>query len=58
MSASTNTAPEKIIIRLPDGWRDVIKAEAKKSHRTMTGEVVAAIELAMSLKGVSLDPAP
>ena len=47
----------KFMMRLPDGWRDTIKAEAKKSHRSMNAEIIAAIEIAMRLKGVSLESA-
>jgi len=42
-------------VRLPDGWRDVIKSEAKKAHRSMNAEIVAAIETAMRIKGVQLE---
>ena len=45
------------MLRLPDGWRDKIKNEAQKSHRSMNAEIVAAIEDAMSIKGVQLDAA-
>lgn len=43
-------------LRLPDGWRDIIKGEAKKAHRSMNAEIIAAIEAAMRIKGVQLDP--
>ena len=46
---------DRYIIRLPDGWRDVIKAEAQRSHRSMNAEIIAAIEIAMRLKGVQLE---
>lgn len=42
-------------LRLPDGWRDVIKEEAKKARRSMNAEIVAAIETAMRVKGVGLE---
>ena len=42
-------------VRFPDGWRDVIKAEAKKGHRSMNAEILAAIETAMRIKGVQLE---
>lgn len=51
-----STLADKIVVRLPDGWRDVIKAEAQKSRRTMSAEVVVAIEEAMQARGVSLEP--
>lgn len=42
-------------LRLPDGWRGKIKDEAKKSHRSMNAEIIAAIETAMRIKGVQLE---
>lgn len=45
------------MVRLPDGWRDTIKAEAKKAHRSMNAEIIAAIETAMRIKGVQLETA-
>lgn len=44
-------------LRLPNGWRDAIKAEAKKNHRPMNSEILAAIETAMRIKGVKLESA-
>lgn len=46
---------DKFLLRLPDGWRDTIKAEAKKNHRAMNSEILAAIETAMRIKGVQLN---
>jgi len=43
------------MLRLPNGWRDTIKDEAKKAHRSMNAEVLSAIETAMRIKGVHLD---
>lgn len=51
----TAQTSDKVMLRLPDGWRKAIKIEAIKSHRTMNGELVAAIEAGMKLKGVQLD---
>lgn len=48
---------DKYMLRLPDGWRDKIKAEAQKGHRSMNAEIVAAIETAMRIKGVQLEGA-
>lgn len=45
---------DKYMLRLPDGWRDTIKNEAKKAHRSMNAEIIAAIETAMRIKGVQL----
>lgn len=45
---------DKFLLRLPDGWRDALKAEAAKSHRAVNSEIIAAIEVAMRIKGVQL----
>lgn len=44
-------------LRLPAGWRGVLKAEAKKEHRSMNAEIVLAIQTAMRIKGVNLENA-
>lgn len=49
------SAPDQYMLRLPRGWRDVVKEEAKKGHRSMNAEILAAIETAMRIKGVNLD---
>lgn len=46
-----------INVRLPDGWRDALKARAAKNRRSMNSEILAAIETAMRIKGVQLDAA-
>ena len=51
----TNRDSDKFMLRLPIGWRSVVKGEAKKGHRSMNAEIVAAIETAMRIKGVSLE---
>lgn len=48
---------DQVLLRLPDGWRGAIKVEAKKNHRSMNSEIIAAIETAMRIKGVHLDAA-
>lgn len=48
---------DKFMMRLPDGWRDAIKVEAARNHRSMNAEILAAIEVAMRIKGVQLEPA-
>lgn len=48
---------DKFMLRLPEGWRDTVKDEAKKSHRSMNAEIIAAIETAMRIKGVQLERA-
>lgn len=55
MTKNPSQMADRFQIRLPDGWRDIIKREAKKGHRTMNAEIVAAIETAMRIKGVQLD---
>lgn len=51
----SRTTTDQYMLRLPGGWRDVIKTEAKKGHRSMNAEIVAAIEVAMKQKGVQLE---
>lgn len=48
----------RFIVRLPEAWRAAIKDEAKKQHRSMNAEILAAIEDAMSRKGVNLIERP
>ncbi|WP_191569528.1 Arc family DNA-binding protein [Paracoccus yeei] len=48
---------DRFIIRLPDGWRDVMKAEATRNRRSMNAEFVDAIAVAMRIKGVQLESA-
>lgn len=31
-------------VRLPDGWRDAIKARAARNRRSMNSEILAALE--------------
>lgn len=49
---------DKFMIRLPNGWRDTIKGEAKKAHHSMNAEILNAIQVAMRMKGVQLDATP
>ena len=46
---------DRFMIRLPDGWRDTIKKEAKASHHSMNSEILNAIAVAMRIKGVQLE---
>jgi predicted HicB family RNase H-like nuclease len=46
---------DQFMLRLPPGWRDIVREEAKKSHRSMNSEILSAIETAMRIKGVQLD---
>lgn len=57
MEARVHRNADKYMLRLPDGWRSALKAEAQKSHRSMNAEIVAAIETAMRIKGVPLEKA-
>lgn len=57
MEAKHLQEAEKFVVRLPSGWRGAIKAEAKKGHRSMNAEIIAAIETAMRIKGVRLESA-
>ncbi len=46
---------DQYMLRLPDGWREAIKAEAKKERTSMNSYILNAIEVAMRIKGVQLD---
>ncbi len=35
---------DRVNIRLPDGWRDAIKARAAANRRSMNQEILAALE--------------
>lgn len=48
---------DQFVVRLPAGWRDAIRGEAKRARRSMNSEIVAAIEAAMAAKGIQIaDP--
>lgn len=49
---------DRFMIRLPDGWRDTIKAEAARNRRPMNAEILVLIETAMRIKGVPLEATP
>lgn len=51
----TTRGSRQFPLRLPDGWREKIKAEAEKQRRSMNAEIIVAIETAMQIKGVSLE---
>lgn len=48
------------MLRLPDGWRDAIKARAAKNRRSMNSEILAALESVVSAAAgaVSANPSP
>lgn len=35
---------DKFMLRLPDGWRDVLKVRAARNRRSMNQEILAALE--------------
>lgn len=35
---------DQVAVRLPDGWRDAIKARAARNRRSMNSEILAALE--------------
>ncbi|QEW18999.1 Arc-like DNA binding domain protein [Marinibacterium anthonyi] len=35
---------DKFMLRLPDGWREVIKELAQRNRRSMNQEILAALE--------------
>lgn len=57
MKMENRVLKDSYMLRLPNGWRDTIKAEASKSHRSMNAEIISAIETAMRIKGVQLEGA-
>ncbi|MBX8827998.1 Arc family DNA-binding protein, partial [Ochrobactrum sp. SFR4] len=38
---------DKVIVRLPDGMRDQIKAHAEANNRSMNAEIVSLLSVAM-----------
>ncbi|WP_103171610.1 Arc family DNA-binding protein [Paracoccus sp. SY] len=40
----TSRESDKFMLRLPDGWREAIKARAAINRRTMTQEILTALE--------------
>lgn len=40
----TRQAQDKFMLRLPDGWREVIKELAQRNRRSMNQEILAALE--------------
>lgn len=45
---------DQYMLRLPNGWRKIVKDEAAKTRRSMNAEILAAIETAMRIKGIDL----
>jgi plasmid stability protein len=52
---------DRFIIRLPDGWRDAIKARAAANRRSMNQEILTALECVVGAaavgQGVETGPA-
>lgn len=40
----TRQPNDKFMLRLPDGWRDVIKVRAARNRRSMNNEILEMIE--------------
>lgn len=40
----SRTLSDKFMLRLPDGMREQIRAEAEANHRSMNAEIVAALD--------------
>lgn len=43
------TFSERYIVRMPDGWRDAIKARAAQNRRSMNQEILSALECALGV---------
>lgn len=48
---------DRFLCRLPNGWRDAIRDEATRNHRSMNAEVTACLETAFRVKGIALPEA-
>lgn len=44
MTEPAKKRPDQFLLNLPDGWRATIKARAEQNRRTMTQEILAALE--------------
>ncbi|WP_334061368.1 Arc family DNA-binding protein [Limimaricola cinnabarinus] len=53
-----STVQDKFVLRLPDGMRERIKAEADKNGRSMNSEVVARLETSFAGDGADADRRP
>lgn len=47
MGDPPSQSQDKFIVRLPDGMRDRIKAEAEANNRSMNAEIVARLETSL-----------
>ena len=47
---------DSYVVRMPAGMRDLIKARAKNTRRSMNAEIVALIEAGLAAGGVSVEP--
>ena len=53
MSDFPSQKQDKFVLRLPDGMRDQIKAQAEKSSRSMNAEIIARLESSLSSQEVN-----
>ena len=58
MSEAPSRKQDQFIVRLPDGMREQIKAEAEANHRSMNAEIVAALEAHFKRPRFFIDPGP
>lgn len=55
-SSSPAMALEKVIVRLPDGMRDLLKTSAEANNRSMNAEIVARLEASFQNKVETIGP--
>ena len=48
-------AKDKFVIRLPDGLRPAINAQAKANHRSMNNEIIHRLERSLELEALYKD---
>jgi len=53
---STGRNSDSYVVRMPAGMRDLIKARAKNTWRSMNAEIVALIETGLAADGVTVEP--
>lgn len=53
MAGQTNRESEKFALRLPDGMRERIKAEAEANNRSMNAEIVSRLQDSLDGKQTS-----
>lgn len=55
MAGATGRNSDKFMLRFPEGMRDMVKAAADKSGRSMNAEIVYALEVYFRLDGLNYD---